>query len=297
MKLKSIGWVLGAAVIAVSCDQYRTKVSESGLKYQIHEHDDKAPKAKIGDVISFNLVLKSADSVLRDTYKEKTPIKFVLQEAPFKASFEEGLLTLAKGDSATFFVNADTLFAKMMQPMPPFIKKGSELTFKVKVLNLQTPEDFQKSQEAEMTQQKTTDEKTIQDYLAANKLEAKKTESGIFYIVEKEGTGATPKAGDQVDVHYEGKLLDGKVFDSSAKQKDPIQFKIGVGMVIPGWDEMLIGMKKGEKRKILLPSGLAYGAQGTQGIAPNSVLLFDVELVNFSKGDGPAAAAPQLPGK
>ena len=213
-----------------------------------------------------------------------------------KGSFEEGLALLAAGDSATFFINADTLFAKMMQPLPPMIKKGSEITFTVKVLSVLTSEEFQKQQTEAGVKQKAVDEKVIQDYLAKNNLTAKAqhTASGLYYVDEVVGTGETPSQGDNVKVHYTGKLLDGKVFDSSKNTGKPIDFQVGVGMVIPGWEEGIMMMKKGGKRTLIIPSGLAYGVDGSPGAIPgNSVLLFDVELIDFTKGAKPAT--PPMP--
>jgi len=304
MNLKTIGFVLGICILAASCNQHRVQVTENGLKYQFHEQNEDARKAKMGDIMSFHLVLKnSEDSVLRDTYKENMPVKLVLQQPPFKGSFEEGLAMLAKGDSATFFVSADTLFAKMMQPMPPMVKKGSDLAFTVKVLNIQTSEEFQKDQAEQGAAQKGIDAKTIDKYIADNNLQGKaqKTESGLAYIVQQPGSGPTPKQGDVVKVHYTGKLLDGKVFDSSINnpqtQGQPIDFRVGVGMVIPGWEEGIMSMKKGEKRMLIIPSGLAYGGEGQGPIPPNAVLLFDVELVDFSTpAPGDNSGMPQQPG-
>ena len=299
MNLKTIGCVLGITILATACDKYKTKVTDTGLKYQIFDHNDEARKAKLGDIMSFHLVLKNgADSVLRDTYKDKTPVKLVLQAPPFKGSFEEGLAMLATGDSAKFFINADTLFAKMMQPLPPMIKKGSEITFTVKVLSVLTSEEFQKQQSEAGLKQKTVDEKVIQEYLTKNNLTAKAqhTASGLYYIDDVVGTGENPSQGDNVKVHYTGKLLDGKVFDSSKNAGKPIDFQVGVGMVIPGWEEGLLMMKKGGKRTLIIPSGLAYGPDGQPGAIPgNSVLLFDVELVDFSKGAAQPAGPQQAP--
>ncbi|MBE9465325.1 FKBP-type peptidyl-prolyl cis-trans isomerase [Dyadobacter subterraneus] len=301
MNLKTIGYVLGITLLATACDKYKTKVTESGLKYQIFEHDEAARKAKLGDIMSFHLVLKNgADSTLRDTYKDKTPVKLVLQAPPFKGSFEEGLAMLAAGDSAKFFINADTLFAKMMQPLPPMIKKGSEITFTVKVLSVLTSEEFQKQQSEAGVKQKAIDEKVIQEYLAKNNLTAKAqhTASGLYYVDDVVGTGETPTQGDNVKVHYTGKLLDGKVFDSSKNAGKPIDFQVGVGMVIPGWEEGIMLMKKGGKRTLIIPSGLAYGVDGSPGAIPgNSVLLFDVELIDFTKGAKPGAAPAPAPTK
>ena len=108
------------------------------------------------------------------------------------------------------------------------------------------------------------------------------TKSGLIYIDEVEGTGATAKAGDKVSVHYTGKLKDGKKFDSSVDRNEPFDFPLGAGRVIKGWDEGVAGMKVGGKRKLIIPSELGYGAAGAGGvIPPNAELHFDVELLKI----------------
>ena len=108
-----------------------------------------------------------------------------------------------------------------------------------------------------------------------------KTESGLRYKIIQEGDGKKASKGDMVSVHYKGQLLDGTVFDSSYKRKEPIDFTIGVGQVISGWDEGIQLLKVGDKARLVIPSNLAYGSQGAGGvIPPNAPLLFDVELVN-----------------
>lgn len=299
MNFKTVGYAMGITILAAACNQYRTQVTDSGLKYQIFDHKDDARKAKLGDILSFHLVLKNgADSVLRDTYKEGTPMKMVLQTPPYKGSFEEGLTLLAAGDSAKFLVNADTLFSNLKQPMPPMIKKGSEISFTVKVIDVLTSEEFQKKQTEKAATQKTADAKIIDAFLAKNGLAAKarKTASGLVYVPEVEGSGATPKAGDKVQVHYVGMFLDGKEFDSSKKLPGakPLELQVGAGMVIPGWDEGLQLMKKGDKGILIIPSGLAYGPETYGPIPGNSVLQFKLEMIDFSKGT-PAPAGPAIP--
>jgi len=108
------------------------------------------------------------------------------------------------------------------------------------------------------------------------------TPSGLKYVVDKEGEGdETPKVGQVVTVHYTGKLTDGKKFDSSYDRGKPIDFPVGKGQVIKGWDEALLGMKKGEKRVLIIPSDLGYGPSGRGPIPPNATMIFDVELINF----------------
>lgn len=109
-----------------------------------------------------------------------------------------------------------------------------------------------------------------------------KTDSGLYYSITKEGTGATPPKGSQVSVHYKGTLVDGTVFDSSYQRNQPIDFSVGVGQVIPGWDEGIMLLNKGAGARFVIPSHLAYGAQGAGGvIPPNATLIFEVELVDF----------------
>lgn len=107
------------------------------------------------------------------------------------------------------------------------------------------------------------------------------TSSGLRYKILQEGTGKQAAKGSTVSVHYKGQLLDGTVFDSSYKRKQPIDFQIGVGQVIAGWDEGIQLLKVGDKARLVIPSDLAYGARGAGGIIPpNATLIFDVELMD-----------------
>ncbi|WP_317166768.1 FKBP-type peptidyl-prolyl cis-trans isomerase [Spirosoma aureum] len=121
-------------------------------------------------------------------------------------------------------------------------------------------------------------------FLTENKAKAGvvTTASGLQYSVEKEGTGAKPTATDRVKVHYTGRLLDGKVFDSSVERGQPAEF--GVNEVIKGWTEALQLMPVGSKWKLYIPSDLAYGDRGAGAdIKPGSTLVFDVELLDIVK--------------
>lgn len=136
-------------------------------------------------------------------------------------------------------------------------------------------------------------------FLAENKKKEgwKELPSGLQYKVVREGKGAKPKASDTVSVHYRGTLIDGKEFDSSYQRNEPAEFP--VDQVIPGWTEAMQLMPVGSKWQLAIPAKLAYGENAPGEIGPNSVLLFDVELLGIQKGD-PAAesegsAEPQKP--
>lgn len=103
------------------------------------------------------------------------------------------------------------------------------------------------------------------------------TESGLQYQILTKGTGKKPTASNTVKVHYEGTLITGQVFDSSIQRGEPVEFRLN--QVIPGWTEGLQHMQEGARHKLIIPPELGYGAGGTRGIPPNSVLIFEVELL------------------
>ncbi|QOL19595.1 FKBP-type peptidyl-prolyl cis-trans isomerase [Candidatus Bodocaedibacter vickermanii] len=108
------------------------------------------------------------------------------------------------------------------------------------------------------------------------------TPSGLKYVDIQEGTGPIPVAGKTVVVHYTGTLENGTKFDSSVDRGDPFRFPIGKGVVIKGWDEGVMSMKVGGKRKLIIPADLGYGSRAIPGVIPaNSTLLFDVELISI----------------
>jgi hypothetical protein len=115
---------------------------------------------------------------------------------------------------------------------------------------------------------------------------AKKTNTGIRYIIEKEGAGEPPKPGDLVSVLYTGTLLNGKMFDQQLDPKHPLTFRVRRMAVIEGWDQVLQLMRPGEKRLVIIPADYAYGSRGQlPSIPPNSPLVFDMELVKVDRID------------
>ena len=113
--------------------------------------------------------------------------------------------------------------------------------------------------------------------------EIKETGTGLKYKVITAGTGATPKKGDTVTVHYVGNLEDGTTFDSSRDRNSPFSFKLGVGQVIKGWDEGLSLMRVGDRYTLIIPPDLGYGDRGAGGVIPaKATLIFDVELLRIS---------------
>ncbi|MBK6265879.1 FKBP-type peptidyl-prolyl cis-trans isomerase [Marivirga sp. S37H4] len=143
-------------------------------------------------------------------------------------------------------------------------------------------------------EQLAKDIQIIQNYLEDNNLEAERHFSDLFYIIDHEGDGDLPNRGQELSVNYVGKYLDGRVFDTSVdsvareagifsetRVYEPIKFQLGAGQVILGWEIGLALLKEGSVATFIIPSGLAYGPEGKGPIPPNTVLLFEVELVDI----------------
>jgi FKBP-type peptidyl-prolyl cis-trans isomerase len=151
----------------------------------------------------------------------------------------------------------------------------------------QVMQAFQQSMEAKEAQRGASRKDDNAKWLAENakKEGVKTTASGLQYQVLKSGDGKQAAMGTTVKVHYTGTMLDGTVFDSSVQRGEPADFPLNPGGLIQGWLEAIPMMKEGDKWKLFIPSDLAYGERGNQGIAPNSLLIFEVELIKVSPPD------------
>ncbi len=144
--------------------------------------------------------------------------------------------------------------------------------------------------------QTETDQNLIIDYLIENNINAERTESGIYYTIEKPGEGAVPTVKDMVKVHYKGYLLDGSQFDSSYDRGEPAVFPLG--RVVQGWQQGIPLYKEGGKGTIYIPSGLGYGPRGAgKDIPPNSVICFDIELLDVMDQEEMAAYQKEMMAK
>ena len=259
------------------------KTSEDGLKYKIHT----SKKIKVGDFVTLNMVYRTdSDSVLFDTYRIGETILFKVKEPSFKGDLMHGLTLLSESDSATFLINADSLFEKTIPfQRPAFIAAGSMLTFQIKIEKVQSKKQMEDEMQAEAAKKATVEKANINKYIADNKLTTVITASGVQYVITKKGTTKKASFGDTVMVQYTGRLLNGFKFDSSYPVGKPLEYPLGQVGMIKGWDEILQIMGKGAKATVIIPYAMAYGGRemGNGAIPAYSTLVFEMELVGIKK--------------
>lgn len=182
-----------------------------------------------------------------------------------------------------------TVFGNVIegQDVVDAVKQGDEMEIEIirvgeEAENFNAVEAFRKFEGAreEREAAEKAKQKELLDKVAAGYDE---TNSGLRYKILQKGDGKQATKGAKVSVHYKGQLLDGTVFDSSYKRKQPLDFNVGIGQVISGWDEGIQLLQVGDKARLVIPSNLAYGERGAGGvIPPNATLIFDVELMNVN---------------
>lgn len=197
-------------------------------------------------LVTYTGKLKDGTEFDSNTAPESEPFGVVIGVSPVIQGWHEGLVGIKKGGVRKLTI--PYMKAYGVEGSPPKIPAKSDLVFEIKCLYL-----------------------------------VKKGEEGVYEKKDlKEGTGPAAKKGDRVTVHYTGKLLNGKKFDSSKDRGQPFDLTLGAGEVIPGWDAGLVGMKKGGVRRLIIPPAIAYGASGKPPIGPNQVLDFEIELLKIN---------------
>lgn len=290
--------MLVASVSMVAC-QKKTETTSDGIEYTYIKEGKEKPKD--GEFVIYHFTAKTeGDSVFLSSYDSPTPgyMQYSDSVGQDVQGIDEIFRELKKGDSIVVNATAEKIFGPNL---PPFLTTEQKVHLSIGVVDVLEEEVFQDYfndlYNASQKEQTEKDVKIIEDYLAENNLDATKTDSGLFYIIEKEGNGPEVEQGDNVLVNYTGYVLDGRVFDTSVEEVarengkltegrpyEPIEVQVGMGSVIPGWDEGLQHMKEGSKAKLLIPSTLAYGErQVSEEIEANSVLIFDVEVTEVKK--------------
>ncbi|WP_190277252.1 FKBP-type peptidyl-prolyl cis-trans isomerase [Taibaiella lutea] len=264
-------------------------IDSTGLDYKWITRGTDTQTARVGDFGEMNVVFKIGDTIMINTLEMNNhmPVPQQFQAPSMKGDLMGGLLKMKAGDSVVFRMLMDTLAERANQPKPNWVKPGDYATWEVKMVSIKTKDQMEAATLEKENRQLAIDDKILTEYFKSHKIQnVKKTASGLYYTILKQGSGTLPKTGQRVTVNYTGKRLDGVKFDSNVEPAfnhvEPFSFLLGKRNVIKGWDEAIALMKKGTKATFYIPSTLAYGDRnGDEKIPPNSILIFDIELLSF----------------
>lgn len=304
MKYNALLAVLAISILSIACSEERT--TESGVKVKVIEKGDGTALVD-STILRLNMkYLNSNGNEQWSSVEAGGPVAIQYNQKVWETggTMYEALQIMNVGDSVTFEISSKDLYENTFKTgVPDSLDSTSNMTFYAKIVSMMTTEEFQafQKEEYEKAQEKALEERaaaqakmledaaelikkdgeTIDAFLAESSITAQTTESGLRYVIVEAGEGDNATAGDQVSVHYNGTLLDGTKFDSSYDRGQPFGFVLGQGRVIMGWDEGIALLNKGAKATLYIPSTLAYGERATGSIPANSILKFDVELVDI----------------
>lgn len=257
--------------------------------YYTMDNQVEGPKPQPGQHVKVHYTGMFLDGRKFDSSVDRdTPFAFEVGAQQVIPGWDLGLQVFSPGQKGTLYLAPE--FAYGEQGAGDAIPPNASLIFEIELLEIMDGDALQKHQEEEEKRQRAMIEAFIEKQMAIDLPLIKKwgtdqglilqrTESGLHYLMEKEGSGGHATPGSEVSVHYTGKLLNGEVFDSSHSRNEPISFKLGVGQVIQGWDEGLSLFQEGGKGTLLIPSILGYGPRDMGSIPANSILLFEIELI------------------
>ncbi len=293
--------IFNAAVIcliALSACTTPFKKAKDGSQYKIISNK-KGPKVLTGNFIEMNSFAKYKDSVLSNSAEEGVPQYAMYDTASFPEPFKEIFKNIHVGDSITIKISTDSILAKAQGQAPPFMKKGQFIMQTFTILNsFTTKEQADSSQKIFMAaaqkrdsiaaiSQLAKDSKSIEEYLAKNKITAVKAGKGTYVQILEPGTGTLTDSSILM-VNYTGKSMagEGVTFDSNTDSSfshvEPYPIDMRGPQVIQGWIDGLKLMKKGGKAKFYVPSSLGYGKRGNgEKIKPNDNLVFDIAVVDI----------------
>jgi FKBP-type peptidyl-prolyl cis-trans isomerase FkpA len=315
-KILSIA-VIGAALVGnYGCKNDSGFKKIHGIEYKIVK-DVPGKTAQKGDVIEVNLIAKVDSMELGNSWKQGRPMPSRVEDVKNNADYQAVFPYLSVGDSAIIQISCDSIL-KTVPPgqtqLPPWLKKGKKIIINLSVVSIKSMDDYMKemkSKQEEMKKQMEQkaaaqmpiDDKALQDYFAKNNIKATKAPSGLYYTIQKPGSGANIAPGQVVGMMYTGKTLDGKAFDSNVDTSvghhgtKPLEFQVGAHQMIPGVDEGATLFKKGTKATLYLPSPLGYGEQGNPPvIGPNAILIFDIEITEVKEAPKNAPGQGEGPG-
>lgn len=258
------------------------KKTTSGIYFKLLQIGEKNKKPKNGDYITCHILYYTGnDSLFFDAVRN---IKYT--PSPFSGSIQECFAMLNESDSASFYISADNFFKKTINaPLPKFLPPLSYMKVNIKLISIRSAVQYQKEKQEFLSWVKDLgqyEQLALLHFIEDEQINVDPSQTGIYRIDIAKGTGKQVEINDTVTVNYEGRFLNGKIFDSTKKRNEPFQFVFGTEMqVIAGLEEAIGRMKQGDHALFIMPSKMAFGENGSSSgtIPAFTSVVFDVELL------------------
>ena len=277
---------LSAMVLFTACTQKYPgyKKTQSGLYYKFHSRNIAATQPKLTDFLRVEMKCYLHDSLYYDWQGTQHEVYTQLQEPIFAGDLQEAYAMMHVGDSASFYVKADSIAALYYEQDPNAVGLAPEdyFRYEVKLVDVKTAEEFQASIEKMKEAMKMESRKALEDYVANNNINVTPESSGVYIIPLEKGKGRCPVKGEKVELDFSATLLNGQPVGSTFDSPEKFSFVLGEGYTIPGWEVIVPKMHLGERVKAIIPFDMAYGEHSVGEIPAYANLVYDIKLLKIT---------------
>ena len=287
--VKFAAFCLMATVLFTACNQKYPgyKRTSDGLYYRFYNQDRSAQQPQMTDFLKLDMACYLHDSLYYDWSQMKTEVYMQLSEPHFKGDLQSALALMRVGDSASFYIKADSVAIHYYEQNPDSVglKPEDVVRYEVKLLEVKSQEEFKEGVDRVRNQMIAESHEALAAYIENNDIKVKPLESGIYIMPVEKGKVRCPVKGDKVEIDFEAKLLNGQSIGSTFGQDEKFTFVLGEGYVIPGWEEIVPMMHLGERIQAIIPFEMAYGEHSVDQIPPYANLLYDIKLLKITTVD------------
>lgn len=277
---------LMALTLFTACNQKFPgyKKTADGLYYKFYEQNTSAPKPKPTDFLKVGMACYLNDELYYDWQESQTGVYSQLTAPKFAGDLQEAYAMMHLGDSASFYVKADSIAVLYYDQDPKAVNLKPEdyFRYEVKLLEIMSQEEFQTNLNQLKERMINESKEAFQNYIAENNIAVEPLESGIYIIPTEKGKGRCPEKGEKVELDFDAKLLNGVSIGSTKDMEKKLTFVLGDGSVIPGWEEIVPQMHLGERVTAVIPFEMAYGEHDVPGIPPYANLVYDIKLLKIT---------------
>lgn len=260
------------------------KKTQDGLYYKFHSQNLSASKPAMKDFIRVDMKCYLNDSLYYDWQGKDREVYTQLQEPIFPGDLQEAYAMMHVGDSASFYVKADSVAVLYygQDPKAVNLKPEDYFRYEVKMVEMKSEEEFKASIQKLKETMMEDSRKALADYIAANSITVSPENSGLYIIPLEKGKGRCPVKGERVELDFAASLLNGQSVGSTFDSPEKFSFVLGEGLVIQGWEEVVPKMHLGERVRAIIPFDLAYGEHQVGSIPAYANLVYDIKLLGIT---------------